>query len=137
MAFYDKIDVSKKLRLGSRRKDYAGNEYIYMKGVASLAARDAVIFDENFATTRLLAALTTAGPVAIAMSANTSATNYSWFQIWGNASATAAGTVAADAQLQATATAGQIDDTTTAAKTRSSAASQWVQAPQAPQWRSG
>lgn len=109
--------TNKRFRLGSKKKDYSDNIYIYMKGVASLAVGDAVQFDEAFVTTRLLNSSALAGPVAIAMSANTSTTSASWFQIYGNGVATAAGTVAADAQLQATGTAGQIDDTTVAGDT--------------------
>lgn len=110
------VHTSKKFKLGST-KSQNGNVYIYMKGVGSLAVGDAVQFDENFAPTRLLNSSAAAGPVAIAMSANTSATNYSWFQIYGNGTATAAGTVAADTQLQATGTAGALDDTTVAGDT--------------------
>jgi hypothetical protein len=117
--FSSKLLLSKKgVRLGSRKKDYAGNEYILLAGVASLAVGDAVVFDPTtFVPTRLSTSTAVAQPAAIAMAANTSATVYSWYQVEGLGTATAAGTVASGAYLQSTATAGQIDDTTTAGKT--------------------
>jgi hypothetical protein len=115
--WYQSINASKRFRLGTKKKDISDNVYIYMKGVASLAAGDFVQYDENFAPTRLLNSSASAGPAAVSMAANTSATNYSWFQIYGNGSALAGGTVAADKQLQATGTAGQVDDTTVAGDT--------------------
>ena len=119
MAFYDKILLNAKgIRAGSRKKDYAGNEYILLKGVASLAAGDAVVFDETFASARLSTATAVGQPVAVAMSANTSSSNYSWFQVYGKATVSSGAlTVAADAQLQSTGTAGAVDDTATAGKT--------------------
>lgn len=117
MAFYDQIHTTKKFRLGTKKVDIAGNVYIYMKGVASLAARDAVVFDEGFVTARLSTSTAVAQPVAIAMTANTASTSFSWFQIYGVGAGTSVGTTAADTYLQSTATAGQLDDTTTAGKT--------------------
>lgn len=113
---FTQIHTSKKFRLLTRKKDYSGNEYVYLKGVASLAAGDAVVFDEAGATARLSTSTAVGQPVAVAMAANTSATNYSWFQIYGLATVTA-GTVSADAYLQSSGTAGSVDDTTTAGKT--------------------
>lgn len=107
MSSFTDIHTAKEYRLGTVKKDVANNEYIYLKGVASLAAGDAVTFDENFATTRSVASAR--GPVAIAMAANTSTTNYSWFQRKGLATVTV-GTILADKPLYVTATAGSLDD---------------------------
>jgi len=117
--FADKILLSKKgVRVGSRKKDYAGNEFILMPGVASLAVGDAVVFDETYTPARLSTATAVAQPVAVAMAANTSTTNYSWYQIYGKATVSSGAlTVAADAVLQSSGTAGAVDDTATAAKT--------------------
>jgi hypothetical protein len=114
--WYQAVHASKRFRLGTRKTDIAGNIYVYMKGVASLAAGDLVQYDENFVTTRSLVGSAVASPVAVSMAANTAATTFSWFQIYGIATVTSA-TVAADKQLQPTAVAGQVDDTTTAGKT--------------------
>lgn len=86
---------------------YGIGKFIYLKGVASTAAGDLVVFDRKAGTTtRLVAA--SRGPVAVAMSANV-ASQWGWYQIEGEAvvNTTAAGTGAGNAQLCSTATAGQ------------------------------
>lgn len=115
--WYQAVHLTKRFRLGTQKKDIAGNVYVYAKGVASTAVGDFVVFDETFTTARLSTSTAVAAPAAVAMAANILATTFSWYQVYGNGSAMAAGTVAADAQLQSTATAGAVDDTTTAAKT--------------------
>jgi hypothetical protein len=112
------FQTSKRFRLLTRKKDILGNEYVYLKGVASTAVGDAVVYDETGATARLSTSTATAQPVAVAMSANVLATTFGWYQIYGLATvASGALTVAADAYLQSTATTGAVDDTTTAGKT--------------------
>jgi hypothetical protein len=108
MAWYSDTDSSKKFPLGFTRQDVNGNEYIYMKGVASLAIGSWVTFDENFAPTLLAA--DAVGPVAISMAANTAATTYSWFQRKGVNTVAKTDTVAADVQLYIDGTAGRADD---------------------------
>lgn len=95
----------------AKHNTYGEGEFIYLKGVASTVVGDAVVYD-NYAgsTTRAVAA--SRGPVGISMSANV-ASQYGWYQINGTAVGKAA-TVAANAVIQTTATAGTIDDTTTA-----------------------
>lgn len=106
MAWYNDFGTTKKWRLGTRKRDVAGNEYIYLEGVASTVAEDFVVFDEAFATTRAVA--DEVGPVAVAMSACV-ASNYGWYQIYGKATGDTA-TVATDKALYLTATAGRLDD---------------------------
>lgn len=87
--------------------NYGEVECIYLKGVASTAAGDMVIYDPVAGTTtRTVAA--SRGPVAIAMSANV-ASQYGWYQVYGAAplSSASAGTGAANAEVQTSATAGQ------------------------------
>lgn len=70
---------------GERVVDSAGNEYIFLKGVASLVAGDPVVFNPStFATTRL--AGSEVGEVAIALGAVT-ANLAGWFLIYGTGSA--------------------------------------------------
>lgn len=114
--WYQAIHASKRFRLGTKKRSIDGKEFIYLKGVASLAVGDAVVFDESGTSARLSTSTAVAQPVAVAMAANTSSSNYSWFQIYGLATVNA-GTVAADAYLQSSASAGAVDDTTTAGKT--------------------
>jgi hypothetical protein len=110
---FTQIHTSKKYRVLTRKMDSAGNAYVYLKGVASLAAGDFVVFDKDGATTRTVAAST--GPVAMAMAANTSSSNYSWFLVRGyNASANiATHSNGAGKALFTTATAGRLSSTPT------------------------
>jgi len=79
--FYQQIHLTKRFRLLTEKNDNANNIYVYLKGFASLAAGDFVTFDGSGNTTRTVAAST--GPVAVAMSANTAATTFSWFLVHG------------------------------------------------------
>lgn len=97
--------------LGTRVKaydpTYGEGEFIYLKGLASTAIGETVIFDQ-YANTTTRAVAGSRGPAAIAMSANV-ANQYGWYQISGSAVVKAA-TVAANARPYVTATAGTIDD---------------------------
>lgn len=94
--------------------DKGEGEFVYLKGVASTVVGDAVRIIEGHGTARLLATDTSAGqPVAFAMSANV-ANQYGWYCVRGRCAAVFAGAAVAGASVQATATAGSIDDTATA-----------------------
>ena len=109
MAWYDQVDDSLKWRLGSRKRDVAGNEYVYLKGVASLVAEDFVTYTvDDYTAVRAVADAT--GHVAVAMAAVDAATEYGWFGIYGKFTGDTA-TVAADKALYLTSTAGRLDDT--------------------------
>ncbi len=82
--FYQQIHSSKRFRLLTEKKDAAGNVYVYLKGVASLAAGDAVQYGSDGATVRALSTTPTTGMIAIAMSANTASTSFSWFLVDGS-----------------------------------------------------
>jgi hypothetical protein len=74
---------AKRFRLGTVKRDITGCEFIYAKGVASLAVGDWVIFkDETFVPVRLVNT-PLSGKVGISLSANTSASNFSWYLIKG------------------------------------------------------
>jgi len=93
---------------------YGVGEFIYLPGVASLAVGDVVEYNLSAGVAAATDATVvrwagTAGSgkaLAIAMTANTSATTYSWYQIGGAAVVNTNGTVAAGdkAFWQATAT---------------------------------
>lgn len=90
---------------------YGQAEFIYLKGVASTAAGDAVVYDTKAGTTtRTVAA--SVGPVAIAMSANV-ANQYGWYQISGAGVVSSASATSGDV-CGTSATAGQCGNTTTA-----------------------
>lgn len=97
-------------------------ELVYGKGVASTVAGDVVILDNKGPdSTRVVT--TSRGTVGVAMSANV-ASQYGWYAVRGVVPVSAAGTVAANAQLFATATAGELDDAITAGAMVNGAVSQ-------------
>lgn len=81
-------------------------EFIYLKGLASTAVGDLVMYDYDGTTVRCVAR--TKGPVAVAMSANV-ASHYGWYMVQG-VTPTTCGTVAANTTPYLTATPGSIDD---------------------------
>lgn len=86
---------------------YGGAEFVYLKGVASTAIGNTVIYDQYAGTTTRTVA-GSRGPVAVAMSANV-ANQYGWYQVSGSAVVTC-GTVLANTPQYVTATAGTTDD---------------------------
>lgn len=111
LAAFNLSDTTQRHPLGMRAKfidpTYGEIEAIYLKGVASTAAGDLVVYDpKNATTTRTVAA--SRGPIAVALAANV-ALQFGWYAIQGvvPVSTTAAGTGAANALLQVTATPGQ------------------------------
>src|SRR5260221_10484123 len=61
-----------------------GGEFIYLQGVASNAVGMAVSYNATTGAVTLLPSTANLGtPVPISMSPNTSAANYSWYQIQG------------------------------------------------------
>lgn len=97
------------LRVQAWDSTYGACEFIYLKGLASTAAGDVVIYDENAnTTTRGVAG--SRGPVAVAMSANV-ANQYGWYMISGSIQVnTAANTVVAGGPCYWTGAAGALDD---------------------------
>lgn len=89
-------------------QDRGYGEFIYLKGVASTAVGDAVVYDLSTGlTTRTVAA--SKGQFALAMSANAATTSYGWYQIDGLGVGTV-GTVSDNGQVYTTATDGTLDD---------------------------
>ncbi len=71
-----------------RAKDptYGEGEFILLKGVGSTTVGSLVIYDgTTYATTLCATTANQARPVAVSMAANTSATQFSWYQIEGTA----------------------------------------------------
>jgi hypothetical protein len=86
-------------------------EFIYLPGVASTVAGNAVIYD-TYAKTTKLAVAGDRGPVAVAMAA-TVASTYGWYQVRGVATVKETGATAG-ANVYLTATAGVPSATTVA-----------------------
>lgn len=95
--------------------EYLGyGQFIALKGVASLAAGDAVVYNP-FSGVTARAVTASHGvkgiPIAISLSANTSTTKLSWFQIVGNAIANAPNSaLTTDTPIYLTSGAGVLDD---------------------------
>lgn len=103
-----------------RAKDptYGEGEFILLKGVANLAVGSIVTYNtSNFTTALAPAGTNKPQPVAVSMAANTSSSNWSWFQISGIAVAakTAATTLSADVAI-GVATAGLVSASSTGAE---------------------
>jgi hypothetical protein len=96
----------------TRSNDAQGNEYIYLKGVASTVAGDWVVYDELGATIRMVT--TSIGPAAIAQSACV-ASNWGWYLVSGVGLGNALTAYADNATVNATATDGSVDDNAVAA----------------------
>lgn len=100
--------------LGTRARfvdpTYGEGEFIWMRGVSSLALGSWVVFSHDNAAVSLLGA-NDIGPVAVSMGAsNTANTRAGWYQIYGKAIGKALTGYVDDALVYATATAGSVDD---------------------------
>ena len=109
MSQFDQVHSTKKFRLGTRKRDVAGNEYIYLTGVGSTAAGSWVTFDELGVTALLDSDNTNCSPVAVAQAAVDATSKYGWYMIFGTCTALA-GDVADNGRVFASATAGTCDD---------------------------
>lgn len=108
MSQFDQVHSSRKYRLLTTKKDVAGNEYIYLKGVSSLVAYDAVTYDEAGATALLAA--NAKGPVAIAQATVDSTSEFGWFMISGVTTANLVANSADNATLGRETTDGKLGD---------------------------
>lgn len=108
MAFHSSVDSVQKFRFGTRKRHYDGSEWIYLKGVSSLVAYDAVTFDEAGVTTLLAA--NAKGPVAFAGAALDATTKYGWFCIYGKCYANLVASSADNATIGRETTDGKVGD---------------------------
>lgn len=82
--WYESIHTAKRYRLGSEKQSMDGSRFIYGKGVSSNALGKVVVFNDETFTPVLITNTPLTGMVAISLSANTSATNYSWYMVYGS-----------------------------------------------------
>lgn len=111
----DETSTTQKVPLGTRIQAldkastaYGVGEFIYLEGVASTVVGSFVTYDQDDNSTALLAA-NAIGPVATAMSVCV-ANNYGWYQIFGQAVGKGLASLADNANIYSTATAGSVDD---------------------------
>jgi hypothetical protein len=108
-------------QLGARVLDDNGNEYIYLKGVASLAAGDWVVYNGTTASSPFICVRAVSTPLigamAVAMAA-VLANSWGWFQIFGlTPTTTNIATASTDGlQLYQSATVGRATSTQAATK---------------------
>lgn len=101
------VHATKRYRVGTIKTDPNGNQYIYLKGAANVAANVVVSYNTTSYVAVLLAA-DAVGLVGIAQAAVLAA-NWGWFLIYGFGSASS-DTVAAAGGLFIDGTAGRVDD---------------------------
>lgn len=80
--WYQAVHATKRFRVGTKKKDISGAEFVYAQGVASLAVGDWVLFNGSYVPVRMVDTPLT-GQAAISAAANTSTTNYSWYMVYG------------------------------------------------------
>ena len=112
-----RVDSSPKFTLGQTCFDTRGGEYIYLKGVASVAEGSWVSYCIAGDITAAVALATTTtidlrDPLAVACAAVV-ASSYGWFQIRGICYASYLVSMALGNTVQSTATAGSMDDANT------------------------
>ena len=88
--------------------DRGVGEFIYLKGLASTAIGEVVVYNADDWSTKLAVA-NDIGPIATAMAA-TVASEYGWYQISGKGSALALTSFADNGDCYLTSTAGSMDD---------------------------
>lgn len=81
-AWYQAIHLTKRYRLGTIKTSMDGSQWVYGKGVTSNAVGAWSAFKDNTFTPILTTGVST-GFIGVSASANTSATNYSWYMIYG------------------------------------------------------
>jgi hypothetical protein len=108
VGLFTDVDSTARNVVGTRSFDEVGNEYIYLKGVASTVAQSWVAFDELYLTTLLAA--NALGRVAIAQAAVVASCNWGWYAIYGAHQGLCLASYADNAKVWATSTAGSVDD---------------------------
>ena len=111
----DENSSTQQLPLGTRTEavdkaatDYGVGEFIYLKGVASTVVGSVVLIDQDDFSTSLAVA-NDVGYLAVAMAA-TVANEFGWYQVKGKAVIKGLASLADNASLYLTATAGSLDD---------------------------
>jgi hypothetical protein len=105
------VDATARTTVGTRAVDANGNEYIYLKGVASTAANSVVTYKGDYTTS--LSVANDVGLIAIAMAA-TVASTWGWYLVKGTGTVVANNAIAANKGLYLTATPGAVDDASVA-----------------------
>lgn len=103
------VDSTQKYPLGTEFQDEDNGVYVYLKGVTSCADGSWVSYVPGTYTAILLAA-GAKGSVAIAQGAVDAATKFGKFKVEGSDTAVCESSIVSNANVYATATAGEVDD---------------------------
>ena len=101
--------------LGDRHIDQAGNEYVFvLAGSGGITANFVATIDENYSAVMVSTANDARGDLLGVAPSAIAASSYGWLQIKGVCTVQVGASCAANARLNTTATAGQLDDDGTA-----------------------
>jgi hypothetical protein len=95
---------------GTRVDGDMGGLYIYGLASAAIAQGDFVVFNNNYNASLLTTTNSQRGAKVAVSRAPLAANQYGWFQVEGQAAGRTVAAVAANAQLNTTATGGAVDD---------------------------
>jgi hypothetical protein len=101
---------------GDQIEDSAGNTWVYVKATATIVQYDVVTYDETYITTVAPVQTSNAArgdKLGVAAAAFSSG-EYGWLQIYGPCTLNVLGSCNANVELTVSATAGDVDDATTA-----------------------
>ena len=113
--FYLTHDVAK-FALGTRTQGIEGTEWIYVKAASAITAAGYVVsFDEAFSAAMVSTSNDAEGDLGGIAPVAFAASDYGWVQVKGPCVIRVGASCAANAPLNTTATAGQLDDDSTAA----------------------
>jgi hypothetical protein len=116
---FDKTDTSARFALGTRVSGSGGTEWIYVQADGAITAVGYVAsIDEAFQATLLSTSNDAEGDLVGVAAVAFADDEYGWLQVKGPASIQVAASCAANVSLNATSTAGQLDDDGTAASMR-------------------
>lgn len=109
------LSQGKGFGLGDRHIDQLGNEYVFvLAGVGGITANFVATIDEAYGAVMVSTSNDARGDLLGVARSTIAASNYGWVQIKGVCDVQVAASCAANARLNTTATAGQLDDDGTA-----------------------
>jgi len=101
--------------LGDRHIDHLGNEYVFVQaGVGGITANFVATIDEAYGAVMVSTSNDARGDLLGVAPSAIAASSYGWLQVKGVCNVQVAASCAANARLNTTATAGQLDDDGTA-----------------------
>lgn len=108
------LSQGKGFGLGDRHIDQVGNEYVFvLAGVGGITANFVATIDEAYGAVMVSTSNDARGDLLGVAASAIAASSYGWLQVKGVCNIQVAASCAANARLNTTATAGQLDDDAT------------------------